>query len=299
MRASVWCSLVVLTMQAGMVLSQDKPAAPEWQPLNPEGTILIQRETKTLRLKSQVCLREGLLEMLACLKGTKEHEAILAVPGSAQMVHAGLLALGLEPGKPVTYQPEYRPASGPLLDITLEWTDASGKVQRAPATSWIRHATRRYFTAPMKQLPGTLKLTREDELRFDERHKELLWYGPMTETQRDLWLKKSDDAEWQKAIKGFYDRTRFRPLDARFVFAGSHFYKNPKTGEELYEGEAGDLICVANFPSAVIDLSISSSNQNDDLNYEAWTDRIPEIGTTVLIDLSPAKAAEKAAVPGK
>ena len=112
-------------------------------------------------------------------------------------------------------------------------------------------------------------------------------------------MGKSDDAEWQKAINGFYERTRFLPLDARFVFAGSHFYKNPKTGEELYEGEAGDLICVANFPSAVIDLSISSSNQNDDLNYEAWTERIPEIGTTVLIDLSPAKAAEKAAVPAK
>ena len=35
-----------------------------------------------------VCLREGQLEMFACPKGTKEHEAIVAIDCPAQFLHA-------------------------------------------------------------------------------------------------------------------------------------------------------------------------------------------------------------------
>ena len=38
-----------------------------------------------------VCLREGQLEMFACPKGTKEHEAIVAIDCPAQFLHLSLI----------------------------------------------------------------------------------------------------------------------------------------------------------------------------------------------------------------
>ena len=61
--------------------------------MNKQETVLLDAEGKRLVLKGEVCLREGLLEMLVCLKQTKEHESILSVATKAQTVHAGLLAL--------------------------------------------------------------------------------------------------------------------------------------------------------------------------------------------------------------
>jgi len=261
--------------------------------LNPQKTLFLDRAGKRVLLKSEVCLREGLLEMLVCLKQTKEHEAILAYQGQAQTVHAGLLALGLEPGRTVRFQPTYLPATGAELEIRLLWTTPDGKSHAAKAQSWVRNATRRYFTEKLPALPNTLRLTREDELRYDERHGELLWYGQMTAEKRDYWKGRSQQADWRKAIERFYQRTRFQELKAAFVFAGSQFYSNPQTGQQFYEAEAGDLICVANFPSAAIDLAIPSSSQNDDLSYEAWTERIPPIGTVVWVELKPAPVSQQ------
>ncbi len=68
---------------------------------------------KRVVLVGGVCLREGQLEMLACGKGTKEHESILAVDTNAFEVHAGLLAVGAQAGTPVQFQPAYKPATGP------------------------------------------------------------------------------------------------------------------------------------------------------------------------------------------
>jgi hypothetical protein len=51
-------------------------------------------------IDATVCLREGLLELVACGKGTKEHESIVAIEPRPLHVHAALLALGAEPGNP-------------------------------------------------------------------------------------------------------------------------------------------------------------------------------------------------------
>ena len=77
--------------------------------------------------------------MFACLKGTKEHESIVAVPTKAHVVHAALVALGAEAGSPAQFVPQYQPAHGPRVDVTLFWTDAKGKRQRAAAQDWIRN----------------------------------------------------------------------------------------------------------------------------------------------------------------
>jgi hypothetical protein len=78
-----------------------------------------------------------------------------------------------------------------------------------------------------------------------------------------------------------------------WVFAGSGFYKDPDTGTESYLAEGGDLICVANFPSATMDLAVRSADSNSGLIFMANTDAIPEQGTPVrlvleVVDRPPA-----------
>lgn len=255
--------------------------------LNKEGTVLLDTERKRLILKADVCLREGLLEMLACLKQTKEHEAILRVDTRAQVVHAGLLALGAESGRPVQFMPEYKPATGQPIDIFISWTDKEGKPHREPAQKWIRNATRKYFVEKLEQLPADVPIGERTDLRYDEKNKELFWYGPMSAEQRDQWLKPTKDAAYRKAVQSIFDRTQLRQLDAKWVFAGSGFTVDEKTGKKFYNAESGDLICVANFSTATLDLAVSSSASNDGLDYEAWTERIPPVGTPVEIELIP------------
>jgi hypothetical protein len=74
------------------------------------------------------------------------------------------------------------------------------------------------------------------------------------------------------------------------VFAGSGFRVNESTGEKRYLGEEGNLICVSNFPDAVLDIPVESSSANAALLFEAFTDRIPPVGTPVTIVLVPARA---------
>jgi len=86
----------------------------------------------------QVCLREGQLEMFACPKGTKEHEAVVSVNCQAYEVHAGLLAAGAKPGKPVSFDPVYKPATGQIVDIYVLWKDADGNKHQARAQDWVK-----------------------------------------------------------------------------------------------------------------------------------------------------------------
>ena len=112
---------------------------PELRRLSPTEEVWIDRERGEVVVGGRVALDDGLLEFFACPKGTKEHESVVAVAASARLVHAALLAVGLEPGKPVSFDPEYRPATGPRIRVTMRWTDADGAVQEGDARGWIRN----------------------------------------------------------------------------------------------------------------------------------------------------------------
>jgi hypothetical protein len=263
------------------------------RPLNKQGTVLIDPARRRLILKTEVVLRAGLLEMLLCKSRTKEHESILAVKSDAFVIHGGLLALGAEPGTPVRYEPEFRPPTGQKIEIVLRWRDAAGQPQSAPAQSWIRHAVHRYYAYPLAQLPAGFELPKESELRYDPASKELLWFGPMTAVQKDHLLGLSQDAEYRKAIGRFFEQSQSRQLEADWVFAGSGFYEQGD-GSKYYQAEDGNVICVANFGDAMLDLSIASSASNEGLQFEPWTERIPPLGTPVDVELIVAPAEAEA-----
>jgi hypothetical protein len=199
-------------------LSKDPPGMKR---LMPGYDVWIDPKNKRVVLDGAVCLRAGQLEMFACLKGTKEHEAIVAADTQAYAVHAALLAVGAEAGTPVQFQPKYKPATGTEIEITAIWTDKNGTIHRDRAQDWVK------------------------------------------------------------------DVKTGKPMQYPWVFAGSGFWQDETTGVKHYLAESGDFICVSNFPSAMLDLPVESSQSNEDLAYQAFTEHIPPLGTRVRLVLTP------------
>ncbi|MDG3005142.1 YdjY domain-containing protein [Paludisphaera mucosa] len=175
---------------------------------------------KRLILRGRVVFREGPLEHLVCLRGTKEHEAIIATDAAPTQIHAGLLLTGVEPGGPVRFKPEFRPPHGPAIGLTVRWKRGEA-IEQADARTWVQ----------------------------DDK------------TKKDL------DVDW--------------------VFAGSILYEDPVTKKAVYAAEEGDLITVANFASAILDLPVVSSADDAERTFVAHTSRIPAVGTEVQLIMSP------------
>jgi hypothetical protein len=195
--------------------------------------VWIDRKNKHIVIEGEVCLTRGLLEMFACLKGSKEHESVVAAKTKAYAVHAALLALGAKSGSPAKFDPKYAPASGTPIDVMVYWTDDKGQPQKAKAQDWVR----------------------------------------------DIKTQKTLATSW--------------------VFAGSAFHFNEVTKKNVYIADAyGDFICVSNFPSALLDIPIESSQENAELAFEANTEKIPPRGTKVKIVLMP-KIEKQAAAKDK
>ena len=76
-------------------------------------------------------------------------------------------------------------------------------------------------------------------------------------------------------------------LATDWVFAGSGFWKDPADGTEYYQADSGDMICVSNFSTAMMDVPFASSAQANELIFEPFTERIPEPGTPVRLVLVP------------
>jgi hypothetical protein len=107
---------------------------------------------------------------------------------------------------------------------------------------------------------------------------------------QDKGEKKVVDAkEWIRNVK------TMKPLHIDWVFAGSRFFQDPEDPKKkpIYTANGGDVICVSNFPDAMLDLPINSPKDNSDLAFEAWTDRIPARDTKVMVVLEPVLEEKK------
>jgi len=86
------------------------------------------------------------LEVVVCTPDTKEHESLVMTRARPSHVHAGLLALGLEPGKPGSWSWDEaseelvsNPPEGPALEVSLAWRDEQGVERAAPAKEWVKN----------------------------------------------------------------------------------------------------------------------------------------------------------------
>jgi len=267
-------------------------------PLNPDNTVLIDVKSKRVILRTEIACRDCILEMFLVPEGNREHETILRIRSKAYVIHTALLALGLEPGKPASFSPDFVAPSGPEISMQLVWLDDKGLTQRADANEWIRHNVHRYYSAPLSGPPIGLQFPYKN-LRWDKFNNEILWYGPMTDEERTDLLTKSKKNEYQKAIEKFYEEGKSRPMTASFVFVGSSMYKDEETGEEFYQAEGGHLICTSNFSDALLDIREESSASDGGQAYEAWTEKVPPVGTPVLLVMTPKANTDKANADSK
>ncbi len=139
--------------------SEPLPPAPKadpshtHKPLNPDGTLLLEvkpdptdpKKTKPVRVlvQTEVCLRQGVLEVFVCRTNTKEHEAILRTAIDARFLHSALIAVGATPGSPVQFinpitdKVEYKPATGTKIAVSVHYRRA-GELHTHAAQEWIR-----------------------------------------------------------------------------------------------------------------------------------------------------------------
>lgn len=117
----------------------DTDRHPELRRLSPRDAVWIDVPGKRVVVGGEVVIDRGPIEVFACPRGTKEHEAIVATRSTAQLVHVGLLAIGLDPGHPVVFSPEPRPAEGPRVDVRVRWQEADGTMREVRAADWIRN----------------------------------------------------------------------------------------------------------------------------------------------------------------
>jgi hypothetical protein len=97
---------------------------------------------------SRVCLKEGLLELIACTKDTKEHESIIMIEAKPSHVHAALLLIGGRPGSPATQRmiegehPRFisTPPHGGPVEVFLVLKDAEGKETEHPISDFLVRA---------------------------------------------------------------------------------------------------------------------------------------------------------------
>jgi hypothetical protein len=106
--------------------------------LDEKQLVWIDPENKQIVMLGEVCKAGYPLEFFATYSN-RSYEAVVAVNVKPSIVHAGLLALGAEPGHPAKFQPKFVPPTGTEIAIEVRWKDAKGKVQSAPAQHWIRN----------------------------------------------------------------------------------------------------------------------------------------------------------------
>jgi hypothetical protein len=97
-------------------------------------------------IEAAVCLDEGLLELVACTKGSKEHESLVAIAAKPMHIHTALLLLGAVDGRPAMRKPG-DPAGGPQwidvppsgdpVDVSLVFEDAGGQVGEHPIGEFV------------------------------------------------------------------------------------------------------------------------------------------------------------------
>lgn len=107
--------------------------------------LTVNAKERCIDVKATVCLRTGeFLEMFACTRDTREHESILVLDAKPSTIHFGLLLLGLEPGKPLTYNRETVPhkpipATGPKIKIYIV-RQIAGQERETPANRWVMNS---------------------------------------------------------------------------------------------------------------------------------------------------------------
>ncbi len=107
--------------------------------------LLINFQQRCVDLESSVCLDRGFLELIACTKGSKEHESIVALTARPMHIHTALLLLGINSGNPAMRKPIDKqgtrwidiPPKGDPVRVSLVFKSSKGKMVEYPISDFI------------------------------------------------------------------------------------------------------------------------------------------------------------------
>lgn len=101
--------------------------------------LTVDLKARTVTMDAIVAQAHYALEFLLCSGDEKAYESVMWTKASPWQVHAGMLMLGLAPGKPGGFLGEaYIPPRGAGLHVKLEWTDEDAKKHQSAATDWVK-----------------------------------------------------------------------------------------------------------------------------------------------------------------
>lgn len=211
--------------------------------------LVINFEKRFVDVASVVCLTEGTLELIACTKGTKEHESIIAIEAKAMHVHTGLLLLGSRPGHPAIRRRVDSegggwidlPPRGDPVDVYLVVPTSDDTAVEYPISDFVEPNSD-------LDLPGGT--------------------GPGTD---------GDGVSTKPANK----------LPHSFLFAGSVLVEQ-EDGPRRYLSDAnGNVISIATFGDELLCLPELHSQENRSLLWRVNDTHLPTVGTKVTLRLRP------------
>jgi hypothetical protein len=128
------CCIIALWV----VPAQAQPEAKVEQPF-----VHVDVVQRVVDVDCEINLREAdWLELLTCVRGTREHEAILVTDARPSHVHLALMLLDLEPGQPLTWrkdddgEPQVTAPTGPRIAVSIVF-ERDGETIETPANEWI------------------------------------------------------------------------------------------------------------------------------------------------------------------
>jgi hypothetical protein len=155
MRGNLMRLSLVLMFMACCAQAGDAPPGPASKPADPTGKlphVQFDARKKQVRVECEMLAVDAPLEFFCCVEGTNDYEAMIRSKVKPSNLHLAMLAIGLAPGKPLTYSEAMKkwiPPQGPPLDIFMEY-EKDGKTVSTPAWKWMRDIRSKKTAPPFK-----------------------------------------------------------------------------------------------------------------------------------------------------
>ncbi len=218
--------------------------------------LVIDFQKRCVDIEASICLEEGMLELIACTKGSKEHESIVAITAKAMHIHTALLALGAKNGNPAMRKPigeqQTRwidlPPRGDPVDVYLVFENRDGELVEHPISDFV-----------------TRTGGRPDEL-----------FG-------------ADDGRADDAGADDVDADKENEFPHTFLFAGSHLFGDGPGPRKYLADHSGNVISIATFGDELLCLPFVVGHANDSLMWQVDANDLLNVGSKVTLRLRPKR----------
>ena len=141
----LWIASTVLGNQ--LVAEDAKKLQEALSKLELPGLTLNMKE-RCVDVDAEVCLHDGLLELIACTEDSKEHESIFVLRAKAMHIHTALLLFNAKPGTPAGQRRFGEgggqwipvPPAGDAIRLSLVFPGEDGKPAEHPISEFVEKA---------------------------------------------------------------------------------------------------------------------------------------------------------------